>query len=526
MKENKRSLFFIFTILVVFLYVFNWGGSYLLSKIPSNLSVGKSFNIQGNPIRGFAVSGNVFLDDFEFFMNEPIQISGPFFSISEFIQIENCLMKMSLNDFSIFNTASAIQSMKIKSNNCQIKIELPEEIQKKTDFEVLTAQLNGDWDVVDESGYAELVFDQGENIQAWFQNGHAVGLKANIEKTSPWWLFLGLDPGFGHLYVDWDFDDSETPNQQGRFVLSDLNSGLFDDVEIIGSIYEDGDWSASVPIGPNGFIGLKSNNNYLDGNWVGVDWGILLNSKYLLANVLLGEEGRFSISDGAMILSPEKGEYFHQIDITKSIGRLMNKNSQSFEGFEWVFSKSGSLNITFQDFSWLLPRIFTWWPRGIFNGSLEMSTNGFIFGDIQIDGPAKMNLMNIDVDLDLFENSFEIKDDGTYVSSSLLLKFSDPPLVLVAKDLTASVEGGVFATGKIATKSDAIVQFFGTEVKSLLALFAGSDYDEQIFQIPVEITGSLDDPKISMSEMPTRWTICRELSLLDCLEKRAKQNPN
>jgi|GEM_PF-2839026 len=526
MKENKRSLFPIFIIMAVFLYVFNWGGGYLLSKIPSSLSVGKNFNIQGNPIRGFTISGNVFLDDFEFSMIEPIQISGPFFSISESIQIENCLMKMSLNDFSIFNIAFVTQSIKIQSNNCQIEIELPEEMQSKTGFGILTAQLNGDWDVVSEDGYAELVFDQGENLQAWFQKGHAVGLKANIEKTSPWWSFLGFNTGLGHLYVDWDFNDSELPKQQGRFVLSDLSSGLFDDLEVIGSIYEDGDWSASIPIGASGFIGLKSNNNYLDGNWAGVDWGVLLNSKYLLADALLGEQGSFSISDGSITLNPEKGEYFHHIDVAKSIGRLMNKNSQSFEGFEWIFDEDENLKITFKNFSWLLPKVFTWWPRGVFNGGLEISMNGSIFGDIQIDGPAKMNLMNIDVDLDLFDNSFEIKDDGTYVSSSLLLKFSDPPLVLVAKDLTASAEEGVFATGKIATQSDAIIQFFGTEVKSLLALFAGSDYDKQIFQIPVDITGSLDDPKIVMSEMPTRWSMCEELTLLDCLEKRAKQNPN
>ena len=88
MKENKRSLFPIFTIMAVFLYVFNWGGSYLMSRIPPTLSVGKNFDIQGNPIRGFAISGNLFLDDLEFFMTESVQISGPFFSISEFIQIE------------------------------------------------------------------------------------------------------------------------------------------------------------------------------------------------------------------------------------------------------------------------------------------------------------------------------------------------------------------------------------------------------------------------------------------------------
>ena len=525
MKQNKRLLFPIFILFIFFLYVFDWGGGYLLSRIPNTLSVGKSFNIQGNPIRGFSVGGNLFLGDLEFFMTDRIQISGPFFSISEFIEVKNCLLKMDLNDFSIFNLASAMQSTVIKSDNCQIDIKLTEQMQARAGTDSLAAQLHGDWDVMSEDGYMELVFEQGENIQAWFREGRAVGLQANIEKTSPWWLFLGLNPGFGHLYVDWDFDESETAEKQGRFVLSDLNSDLFDDVEVLGSIYPDGDWSASIPIGPSGFIGLKSNNHYLNGNWTGVDWSILLNSNYLLADVLFGEKGNFSISNGLVVLNPEKGEYFHQIDIAKGFGRLMNKNSKSFEGFEWVFDGNEGFEIIFQDFSWLLPKIFTWWPRGVFDGYLKF-TNGLIVGDIQVKGPAKMSLMDIDVELDSFENFFEIKNDGTYASPSLLLRFLDPPLVLVAKDLNASLEKGVFATGKVATQADAIIQFFGTEVKSLLALFAGSDYDKQVFQIPVDIKGTLDDPKISMSEMPTRWTVCKDLSLLDCLEKRAKQNPN
>ena len=105
MKQNKRLLFPIFILFVFFLYVFDWGGGYLLSRIPNTLSVGKSFNIQGNPIRGFSVGGNLFLGDLEFFMTDRIQISGPFFSISEFIEVKNCLLKMDLNDFSIFNLA-------------------------------------------------------------------------------------------------------------------------------------------------------------------------------------------------------------------------------------------------------------------------------------------------------------------------------------------------------------------------------------------------------------------------------------
>ncbi len=524
MKQNKKSTFFKTLILMLFgsfLYTLDWGGGFILSKIPAGFSKEKNLELKGNPLKGFSLSGSISFKDVEFVFKDPVSISSSFFRVPESITVSNCLIKTGADSFELkMPTALFIFPKLIMSNTCKIHVELNDKLKNQLQVDYLDAKVSGQWDMTGEDGYLEIQLDSKEGIKAWFENSHATGIKAEIGKKSKWWGIFGFYPGPGDVIVDWE-------RGAGDFILDDLTFSQIQDLRIIGSIYQDGDWSAIIPLEPSGVIGLKSDNKNLAGNWEGVQWRDFFNGLGSFLNIFLGDSGEFSLEDKILTLVPDEGEYFHEIQIKERMsGFLANKNTNFFENLSWDIDEKEILNVNFQDFSWLLPKPANWWPRGVFNGFLNIDSYGGIEGQVQISGPADIHLMNANSELDLFEISFKETQKGFYGGDSFLLRLSDPALVLFSESFSFSEEKGILAKGKVATTSESIVKFFGKDVIGLISLFAGPEHQSQIFQIPVEISGTTKDPKISMAGMPLRWELCPTLDMMDCLEKRAKQNPN
>ena len=524
MKQNKKSNIFkmLFSVLVAwFFYTLDWGGGYLLSKIPTGFSKGENLKLQGNPLKGFSLSGSISFENFEFLFTEPTSISDSFFRIPESIAVANCLIK-SNTDFLDLKMPQAffIAPKLLMSNTCKIQITLSEDSKNQLQADYLEARVSGEWDLLGENGYMKIEMNLKESIHASFEKSHAVGIKAQINKQSKWWSIFGFYPGLGDLNVDWE-------RGTGSFVLDNLSLSQSQDIKVMGSINQDGDWSAIIPLQPGGLVGLKSDNNDLSGSWEGVEWRGFFGSLSPLLDVFLGAEGIFLLQEGLLTVTPGEGEYFHEIQLSElPSGILANKNTKNFEFFSWDLGEGGVVSVDFENFSWLLSKPANWWPRGIFDGFLKIDPKDGTRGEVRITGPASMQLMNEDSQLDLFEIDFQEVQKEAYRGDSLLLRLSDPELVLLAEDFYFSEEKGILAKGKVATTSSSIVKFFGQEVIGLISLFAGPDHESQIFQIPVEISGTTKDPKISMSGMPLRWELCPSLTMLDCLEKRAKQSPN
>ncbi len=524
MKQIKKSKFFqasLFLIFVSFLYIPDWGGSFLLGKIPEGFSKKENLKIKGNPLKGFLVSGSIFFNEIEFSFTDPIILSKPFMKIPESLNVSNCTIKTNADFLGFKIQAGHFFSPKLKmTNTCKIQITLNEELKEQLKVNQLVASVSGEWDLLGRDGHMVIKLNQKDQLEAWFEDSKATGIKGMIDKRSKWWGLLGSYPGPGNLSIDWK-------KGVGSFVLEDLTFSKISELKIIGSIYEDGDWSAIVPLDSNGMVGLKSDNNELSGSWEGLGWDFVSSEAASFLDIFLGNNGEFSFQNNVLKLKPEEGEYFHEIQLNENIsGFLMNRNNQVFENFSWDLKTTGEVSVFFENFSWLLPKPAPWWPRGVFDGFLKLDPNNRLNGDVQILGPASMMLMGKDSTLDLFKISFKEEEQDYYNGDTLLLRLSDPELVLVSSDFFFSKEGGISAKGKVATTSDSIIAFFGQDVIGLISLFAGPDYKNQIFQIPVEVSGEAKDPKISMSGMPLRWEYCPNLQTIDCLEKRAKQNPN
>jgi len=523
MKQNKKFNIpsMLFSVLFVWLcYALDWGGGYLLSKIPASFSKVENLKLQGNPLRGFSLSGGISFENFEFFFTEPVSVSNPFFRVPESISVANCLIKSNAGFLGLKTPKAFFIAPKlIMSNTCKIQITLSKDSSSQLQANYLEATVSGEWDLLGENGYMEIQMNPKESIHASFEDSYAVGIKAQINKQSKWWSIFGFYPGPGDLNVDWE-------RGTGSFVLDNLPLSQSQDIKVMGSIYQDGDWSAIIPLQPGGLVGLKSDNNDLSGSWEGVEWGGFFGDLSPLLDAFLGAEGVFLLQEGVLNVTPSQGEYFHEIQLNElPSGILANKNTKNFEFFSWGLAEDGVVSIDFENFSWLLNKPADWWPRGVFDGFLRIDPKEGISGEVRIMGPTSMQLMDKDLQLDSFEIDFWETQKQTYRGDSLLLRLSDPELVLFSEDFYFSEEG-ILAKGKVATTSSSITRFFGQEVIGLISLFAGPDYKSQIFQIPVEISGTTKDPKIAMSGMPLRWELCPSLTILDCLEKRAKQSPN
>ena len=187
-----------------FCYTLDWGGGYLLSKIPTGFSKGENLKLQGNPLKGFSLSGSISFENFEFLFTEPTSISDSFFRIPESIAVANCLIK-SNTDFLDLKMPQAffVAPKLLMSNTCKIQITLSEDSKNQLQADYLEARVSGEWDLLGENGYMKIEMNLKESIHASFEKSHAFGIKAQINKQSKWWSIFVFYPGLGDLNVDW-----------------------------------------------------------------------------------------------------------------------------------------------------------------------------------------------------------------------------------------------------------------------------------------------------------------------------------